>query len=47
MKGSFESRDASIHLELAVLDEWRDEEFPHHVRLKLDELAVNYRSDDD
>ncbi|WP_139225645.1 hypothetical protein [Paracidovorax konjaci] len=40
--GSFETKDASIHLELSVLNEWRDSENPEHVRLEVNEITANY-----
>ena len=40
--GSFEAADASIHLELSVLGDWKDSENPDHVRLEVNEITTNY-----
>lgn len=40
--GSFEAQDASIHLELSVLNEWKDADNPDHVRLEVNEITANY-----
>lgn len=40
--GSFEAEDASIYLELSVLNEWRDADNSDHVRLEVNEIAANY-----
>ena len=40
--GSFEAHDASIHLELIVLNEWREEDYPEHVRFEVNEITANY-----
>ena len=40
--GSFEAHDACIHFELSVLDEWKDEENPEHVRIEVNEITVSY-----
>ena len=40
--GSFEAHDASIHLELSVLNEWKDEDNPEHVRIEVSEITANY-----
>lgn len=40
--GSFKTQDASIHLELSVLNEWKDRDNPEHVRIEVSEITANY-----
>ncbi|MCJ0765277.1 hypothetical protein [Variovorax terrae] len=40
--GSFEAQDASIHLELSILNEWKDVDNPEHVRLEVNEITASY-----
>lgn len=42
MNGYFEDYDASIHLELSILNEWKDEDTPEHVRIDVGCITVNY-----
>ena len=31
-----------LSLELSVLNEWKDEDAPEHVRIEVSEITVNY-----
>lgn len=40
--GSFEAQDVSIHLEMSVLEEWKDVDDHNYIRLELSEITANY-----
>ena len=40
--GSCEAQDVSIHLEMSVLEEWKDVDDHNYIRLELSEITANY-----